>query len=69
LRGVNLLGIDATNCPMPKREAAWRRLARDLPMSLLDNMTSVVPLAKVPEIGRLILEGKIQGRVVVDVNA
>jgi acrylyl-CoA reductase (NADPH) len=69
LRGINLLGIEGTNCPMPKREAAWRRLARDLPMSLLDNMTSIVPLAKVPEIGRLILEGKIQGRVVVDVNA
>ena len=69
LRGVNLLGIEATNCPLPKREAAWRRLERDLPMELLDEMTTVIPLRQVPEIGRLILDGKVQGRVVVDVNA
>lgn len=69
LRGINLLGIEATNCPVPKREAAWRRLARDLPMNLLDEMTTVIPLAQVPEVGRRILEGKVQGRVVVDVNA
>lgn len=69
LRGVNLLGIEATNCPIPRRIAAWNRLARDLPMTLLDEMTTVVPLAQVPEIGRRILEGKVRGRVVVDVNA
>jgi acrylyl-CoA reductase (NADPH) len=69
LRGVNLLGIEATNCPLPRREAAWRRLARDLPMTLLDEMTTVIPLDQVPEIGRQILDGKVQGRVVVDVNA
>lgn len=69
LRGVNLLGIEATNCPVPRRVVAWARLARDLPMRLLDEMTNVVRLAEVPEIGRLILEGKVQGRVVVDVNA
>jgi len=69
LRGINLLGIEATNCPLQRREAAWRRLARDLPMNLLDEMTSVVALAQVPEIGRRILEGKVRGRVVVDVNA
>ena len=69
LRGVNLLGIESTNCPIPRRIAAWDRLARDLPMNLLDEMTAVVPLAEAPEIGRRILEGKVQGRVVVDVNA
>ena len=69
LRGVNLLGIEATNCPVPRRMAAWDRLARDLPMKLLDEMTTIVPLAQAPEIGRRILEGKVQGRVVIDVNA
>jgi acrylyl-CoA reductase (NADPH) len=68
LRGVNLLGIEATNCPLPRREKAWARLAADLPMDLLDAMTTVVPLSEVPEIGRKILDGLVQGRVVVDVN-
>ncbi len=69
LRGINLLGIEATNCPIDRREAAWARLARDMPMDLLDEMTTVVPLAQVPAVGQQILLGKIQGRVVVDVNA
>jgi len=69
LRGVNLLGIEATNCPLERRVAAWARLARDLPMNLLDEMTTVVPLAQVPAVGQRILEGQVQGRVVVDVNA
>lgn len=69
LRGVNLLGIEATNCPIDHRAAAWARLARDLPMNLLDEMTTVVPLAQVPAVGQRILEGQVQGRVVVDVNA
>lgn len=69
LRGVNLLGIEGTNCPLPRRIAAWDRLARDLPLNRLDEMTTMAPLAQVPEIGRRILEGKVQGRVVIDVNA
>lgn len=69
LRGVNLLGIEATNCPVERRVAAWARLARDLPMNLLDKMTTVVPLAQVPAVGQRILDGQVRGRVVVDVNA
>lgn len=69
LRGINLLGIEATNCPLDRRQKAWARLARDMPMNLLDEMTTVVPLAEVPAVGEKILAGRIQGRVVVDVNA
>ena len=38
LRGVNLLGIDSVMCPKPRREQAWARLARDLPLDLLESM-------------------------------
>jgi acrylyl-CoA reductase (NADPH) len=69
LRGVNLLGIDSVSCPLPRRREAWSRLAKDLPVKTLDRMTTVVPLRAVPELGRRILEGKVQGRVVVDVGA
>ena len=69
LRGVNLLGIDSVMCPKPRREAAWTRVVRDLPMEKLDAMTSVVPLAELPDLASRILKGGTRGRVVVDVRA
>jgi acrylyl-CoA reductase (NADPH) len=69
LRGVNLLGIDSVMCPAARRGAAWARLAADLPLDLLDEMTEVVPLGEVPRIAAAIVNGQVRGRVVVDVNA
>jgi putative YhdH/YhfP family quinone oxidoreductase len=69
LRGVSLLGIDSVMCPKPKRLEAWRRLARDLPIAKLEAMTVVEPLSKVPDLAQEILQGRVRGRVVVDVNA
>jgi len=69
LRGVNLLGIDSVMCPVERRQAAWRRLAQDLPLDKLDALTEVVPLAAVTELGRRILKGEVRGRVVVDLRA
>ena len=69
LRGVNLLGIDSVMCPKPRREAAWARIVRDLPMDKLDAMASVVPLSELPEHAGQILKGATRGRVVVDTRA
>jgi hypothetical protein len=69
LRGVSLLGIDSVMCPREKRLEAWRRLAQDLPLDKLDAMTTVEPMAKLPELAPAILAGKVRGRVVIDVNA
>lgn len=69
LRGVQLLGIDSVMCPPERRRRAWARLAEDLPMGLLDDMTSQIGLADVPEAAGHILKGQVQGRLVVDVNA
>jgi acrylyl-CoA reductase (NADPH) len=69
LRGVNLLGIDSVMCPKPRRETAWARIVRDLPMEKLDGMTSVVPLSELPDLAGQILKGATRGRVVVDVRA
>jgi acrylyl-CoA reductase (NADPH) len=66
LRGVNLLGIDSVMAPIPDRESAWTRLARDLPMDKLDAMTRTATLEDLPALGRSILEGGVRGRVVVD---
>jgi acrylyl-CoA reductase (NADPH) len=69
LRGVNLLGIDSSMCPMGLRRTAWQRLSRELPPELLAEMMQVVPLAEVLPLSRAILNGQVRGRVVVDVNA
>ncbi len=69
LRGVKLIGIDSNYCPNARRKEAWQRLATDLPAGVLESMTEVVPLADVLELAALILQGKVRGRTVVDINA
>lgn len=67
LRGVSLLGVDSVMCPKQKRIAAWARIASDLDRARLASMTTHIPLASVMETARDILDGKVRGRVVVDI--
>ncbi len=69
LRSVKLIGVDSVMCPQPRRATAWERLAREMPRALLQGMTRVVPLAEVPAHCADLLDGRLHGRVVVDVNA
>jgi acrylyl-CoA reductase (NADPH) len=69
LRGVNLLGVDSVMRPFEDRVAAWGRIARDLPLDLLEDMIEPATLADLPALGPAILKGAVRGRVVVDVNA
>ena len=69
LRSVNLLGIDSLHLSNARRREIWQRIARDLPMRLLDKIIQVEPLEKVPDLGEQILAGMIRGRTVIDVNA
>ncbi|MGB3643219.1 MAG: MDR family oxidoreductase [Mesorhizobium sp.] len=68
LRGVTLIGIDSVFAPLAKRERAWARLAADLDRSKLARIMRVEPFAKVPELANEILDGKIRGRVVIDMS-
>lgn len=68
LRGVNLLGIDSVSSPRPERETAWNRLVKELDPRTLENITSLISLADLPEKAGDILAGKVRGRLVVDVN-
>ena len=69
LRGVALLGIDSVMAPKPRREEAWRRLAADLDLGKLAAMRVDAKLSDLPRLAAEIVEGKVRGRVVVDVNA
>ncbi len=68
LRGVKLLGIDSVMCPTNRREAAWARLAREMPADALERLSHTVPLTALAELGPKILQGQTAGRVVVDVQ-
>jgi acrylyl-CoA reductase (NADPH) len=68
LRGVTLAGIDSVLRPAPDRVEAWTRLARDMDRAKLDAMTTDANLTDLPRLAAEIMEGKVRGRVVVDVN-
>lgn len=68
LRGVNMLGIDSAMQPYENRVKIWERLNKDFPKSFFESITEVISLSDLPRVGKEILDGKIKGRLVVDVN-
>ncbi len=68
LRGVSLLGVDSVMAPKPPRLAAWKRLAEDLDPAVLDTIAEDVALAEVIDAASQLMDGKVRGRIVVDVN-
>ncbi|MAR90343.1 MAG: alcohol dehydrogenase [Pseudomonadales bacterium] len=69
LRGVALLGVDSVMAPKDRRMAAWKRLAEDLDLAKLDEVIAgEIGLADAIPAAKDLLEGKIRGRLVVDVN-
>lgn len=69
LRGVSLLGIDSVMAPKAKRAPAWDRLARDLDKNLLDLIAGTeISLGEAIGAAKDLLDGKVRGRIVVNVN-
>lgn len=69
LRGVSLLGIDSVNAPKEVRLEAWTRLARDLDMDKLANLSTTIQFEDIIDAAHDLIDGKIRGRVVVDMTA
>jgi acrylyl-CoA reductase (NADPH) len=68
LRGISLIGIDSVMCPLPHREAAWRRLEADLDHRKVMAMASEINLDEVIAAGGRIVDGKVRGRIVVKIR-
>ncbi len=68
LRGVSLLGINSTLTPLPVREAAWQRLARDLDPAIIERVAHPIALADAESAASELLAGRIRGRVSVSVK-
>ena len=66
LRGVSLLGIDSVMAPREIRLEAWRRIGNDLDHAKLAALSTVIGFDRIIDAGRDIIDGKIRGRVVVD---
>lgn len=68
LRGVILVGINSVYRSLADRIEAWGRLAHEIDFAKLDGMTRTIPLSEAIEAARDLIDGKIRGRVVVDVS-
>ncbi|MDQ1196169.1 MDR family oxidoreductase [Agrobacterium sp. SORGH_AS 787] len=68
LRGVALLGVDSVMAPMEKRIRAWQTLSKHLKPEHIETLARVEPFSKLPTLAQDIVEGKIRGRVVVEIT-
>lgn len=64
LRGVCLLGVDSVMAPKSIRKEAYERLAQDLDMKKLENLSCEIGFDNLIQSANDIVEGKIRGRVV-----
>lgn len=69
LRGVSLLGIDSVMAPLEIRLEAWRRITQDLDHAKLAALSTVIPFDGIIDAANDIVDGRIRGRVVVDMLA
>ncbi len=69
LRGVSLLGVSSTNCPIETRRALWDRLANEWkPPHLEEIIKTEVSMNDMDSVFEGMLEGKSVGRTVVKIN-
>ncbi len=68
LRAVTLTGIDSVKAPKALRLTAWSRLARDLERGKLSAITQTHSWKEAETLARQILEGKVRGRIVLEVQ-
>jgi acrylyl-CoA reductase (NADPH) len=67
LRGVTLVGVDSVMAPLTARLQAWKRLAADLDPVKLASILEVVPLADAIPKAHDLMQGKVRGRLVVEI--
>jgi acrylyl-CoA reductase (NADPH) len=68
LRGVSLIGIDSVMAPLELRQEAWGRLAKELDLKKLEQMTQLISFDEVVSKAHELRNGKIKGRLVVKVS-
>lgn len=69
LRGVSLLGIDSVMAPRDIRLEAWRRIETDLDHAHLTALSTLMPFDAILNAAHDIMEGKVRGRLVIDMTS
>lgn len=69
LRGISLAGIDSVYQPIERRIKAWDALAQEIDSEALNKLTTEIKLSNAITYTQDLLDGKIKGRLVVDVNS
>ena len=67
LRGIAMYGIDSVMATIEQRTEAWQRLASDLDLGLLDELSFDLDFEALPQAAVDILDGKIRGRAIIKV--
>lgn len=66
LRGVSLLGVSSSNCPMPLRQKTWQNIANEYkPTHLSKSVVRTVTLDQLDGVFSAMQKGRIVGRTVV----
>jgi acrylyl-CoA reductase (NADPH) len=68
LRGVTLAGVDSVMAPRALRVEAWRRLAQDLDITKLEQISQEIGLEEAIEAAGRLMAGQVTGRLVVNVR-
>ena len=68
LRGVSLIGIDSVMAPKSLREEVWGRIATDLDLDKLHALSKTIGFDDIIDTARAMMDGKVRGRVVVDMS-
>lgn len=68
LRGVRLIGIDSVRCSMAQRLQIWSKLATLWKPTRLEELVTTISLSELPKKISEILQGKIQGRILVNLH-
>ena len=69
LRGIKLIGIDSVMRPKADRIEAWQRLSELLQPEDFDSISEEIGLEDVVETAHKLLDGKVRGRVLVNVKS
>ena len=68
LRGVTLAGIDSVMRPLEDRIEAWQRIADILDPAVFEDISTEISLNDAIAVSTDLINGKVRGRVVVDLN-
>ncbi|APG26557.1 quinone oxidoreductase [Syntrophotalea acetylenivorans] len=69
LRGITLAGIDSQGCPMDLRRRVWTKLAHAWKLEKLESLAQVSALEDLSGHIEAMLQGRIKGRILVDLTA